>query len=113
MISLVQKNVEVSPDCILAKVRTKIYNKGAQSIESESVFSKISNGLKKMLHRYGDEQSSRMVWTKASGYSRIEISFYCSSLEEQDQLLRFSHHEQFLRFAKAEVDLLTKILSKE
>ena len=77
LLSLVFKDVEVFKGLILKKVRVKIYNKGAQAIESESVFGKIGNGLKKMFHRYNDEQSSRYVWTKANGYSRIEISFYC------------------------------------
>lgn len=64
LISFAFYNFKPVKNLKIHKMRLKIYNKGTQAIESDNVFTKISTGIKKIVHDDGSEQSARFFETR-------------------------------------------------
>ena len=88
-----------------------MYNKGAQAMQTASVFSKIGNGFKQFFQSSGSEVQSMFVDTRMEGYARIEASIYFESTEIQNDFLS-SENSEGMQFVKSQIDFLRQEMER-
>lgn len=92
-------------------LRIKLYNKGAQYMESSSVFAKVSNGWKHLLVSSNTEQGHRITQTKVVGYSRIEASVKFRTMEAMNDFFANIDSDGML-FVKKEMQFLEEQMNR-